>query len=261
MINPCATLAVISPATRARPWPRSGPVRVASSAARNGLVCEAARKGRSTRGRGAGGGELGREPDLPGRRGAPPRDRRAGAGPRRPAAAGAGAGHPALVQRGRRPPRGRPRVPGRAAVRDHGRRRRDDRVRDRRHPLRGAGRGAALPGFRAAQHRLAAAHLDRRGHRDRHPRVGRRQRDPRHGRRRARGRRRGRHAADRGPRAPGAGGDGRRPRDVRCDHPGRARDPADLPGAAGRLCRRAVGRRAGGVRRDHGGRLQREPDG
>ena len=131
-------------------------------------------RGRSTRGSGAGGGELGREPDLPRRRGAPPRDRRAGAGPRRPAAAGAGAGHPALVQRGRRPPRGRPRVPGRAAARDHGRRRRDDRVRDRRHPLRGAGRGAARPGFRAAQHRLAAAHLGRRGHRDRHPRVRRR---------------------------------------------------------------------------------------
>ena len=121
--------------------------------------------------------------------------------------------------------------------------------------------GVAQPGLRAAQHRLAAAHLRRRGHRDRHPRVRRRERDPVDRRRRARGRAGRRHVGDRGRDDPALGGHGRRPRHVRRDHPGGAGDRADLPGAPGRLRRRAVGRRAGGVRRDHGGRLQREPVG
>ena len=80
------------------------------------------------------------------RRRAPPRRPRGGAGPRRPVPAGARGGHPALLQRGRGPPGRRARLPVRLPPQDHGRRRRDDRVGGRRHPVRRAGGGAGRPG-------------------------------------------------------------------------------------------------------------------
>ncbi len=93
----------------------------------------------------------------------------------------------ALVQRHRRHDR-RPRLARAPAARLRAGPGRVDRDRRRRRPLRRAVRTAARGRVRAAQPRLAAAHLGRRGVRDGDPRIGRPERQSRdggHGRRAA----------------------------------------------------------------------------